>query len=409
LAVLFLLVALNSMDRLAVGLVLQSIKSDLHLSDAQLGLLTGMAFALFYSVMGIPIARWADRGNRIAIISLATFLWAVALALSGLARSFQQLLLIRVGVAVGEAGVVPPAHSLIPDYFARAERPRAVSVFMLGGAFGVLLGYFVAGWLNQFYGWRETFVLIGLPGVVLAAVTWFTLEEPRRGSTRAVASVPAGRAVRELWHNRTYRHLTLSFALICFFGSGVLQWQPTFFLRTYGLDTGELGTWLALLHGVGGMLGSYLGGALASRFAAGDERRQLALAAVTYSCFAALAASIYLTPSRNLAFALTGASAVGAALITAPVFATIQTLVPERMRAFSIALIYLCANLVGLGLGPLVVGFLSDALRPLYGESSLRYALLAMCPGYVWAAWHLWRSSRYVMNDMGRLHAGVYS
>ncbi len=408
LTVLLLILAFNYVDRLAVGLVLQDLKSDLRLSDTQLGLLTGIAFALFYSVMGIPIARWADRGNRVAIISITTALWSVAVALCGFAASFLQLMLIRVGVAVGEAGCVPPAHSLIADYFAREERARAVARYMLGTPLSMMIGYFLAGWLNQLYGWRLTFMFIGLPGLLLTALAWFTLKEPRRSAAASHPSVPEA-TLREvmvvLWANRTFRHLLFCFSIVAFFGNGILQWQPAFFIRSFGLTTGELGTWLAAIYGIGGAVGLYAGGALASRRAAGNERLQLSSAAVAYCGFAILAASVYLTSNRYLAFGLTGIGAVGAAAITGPLFATIQTLVPEHMRATSIALMYLFANLIGMGLGPLATGALSDTFRPLFGEESLRYALLALCPGYLWAAWHLRRASRTVMSDLGEVGA----
>src|SRR5688500_18999239 len=179
LAVLLVVLASNYVDRLALGLLLQDIKVDLSLSDTQLGLLSGIAFALFYSVMGIPIARWADRGNRVLIISATASLWSVMVALCGFAGSFIQLLLIRIGIAVGEAGCIPPAHSLIADHFSRAERPRAVSIYMLGTPISIIIGYFLAGWLNELYGWRATFVILGLPGVAIAALAWLTLREPR--------------------------------------------------------------------------------------------------------------------------------------------------------------------------------------------------------------------------------------
>jgi predicted MFS family arabinose efflux permease len=181
LAVLLVILAFNYVDRLALGLLLQDIKVDLDLSDTQLGLLSGIAFALFYSVMGIPIARWADRGNRVTIITITTGLWSAAVALCGVAGSFLHLLLIRIGVAVGEAGCIPPAHSLIADYFTRAERPRAVARYMLGTPLSFVIGYFLAGWLNELYGWRATFLLLGLPGLGLAALAW--LKSARRSGT----------------------------------------------------------------------------------------------------------------------------------------------------------------------------------------------------------------------------------
>src|SRR5258708_1391950 len=191
LAVLLVILAFNYTDRCALGIVLQDIKGDLKLSDTQLGLLSGIAFALFYSVMGIPIARWADRGNRVSIIAITCALWSAMVVLSGVAAGFTQLLVIRIGVAVGEAGCIPPAHSLIADYFTRGERPRAFSIYMLGGSLSAAFGYFGAGWLNQFYGWRITFMLIGLPGLVLAALAWFTLREPRREKQASQVSAPS--------------------------------------------------------------------------------------------------------------------------------------------------------------------------------------------------------------------------
>lgn len=414
LTVLLVILAFNYVDRLALGLVLQDIKSELALSDTQLGLLSGIAFALFYSVMGIPIARWADRGNRVTIISLTAALWSVMVALCGMAASFVQLLLIRIGVAVGEAGCIPPAHSLIADHFTRAERPRAVAIYMLGGPLSVVIGYFLAGWLNEFYGWRAMFVMLGAPGLVVAALAWFTLREPRRRNPKLEAasfaqpktttSSPTQPSLKEvwvtLWANSTFRHLLFSFSVISFFGAGIFQWQPAFFIRSYGMKTGELGTWFASIYGLGGMVGTYLGGELASRYAANNERLQLQAMAVAFAGFGVLSFFIYLSSNQYLAFALLGLASVGVYTTTGPLFATIQTLVPERMRAMSIALLYLFANLIGMGLGPLAAGALSDAFRPWVGEESLRYALLILCPGYFWGGWHLWQGSRTVSRDL---------
>lgn len=412
LTVLLTVLAFNYVDRLALGLLLQAIKVDLDLSDTQLGLLSGIAFALFYSVMGIPIARWADRGNRVAIISLTTALWSVMVALCGAAGSFLQLLLIRIGVAVGEAGCVPPAHSLIADHFTRAERPRAVAIYMLGGPLSLVIGYFLAGWLNELYGWRMTFALLGLPGLGLAALAWFTLTDPRveaatnksppqPNDTASSSGQPNLKEVyATLWANITFRHLLLCFSVMVFLSFGIWHWAPAFFVRSYGLETAELGLWFAVTWGVGGLIGTYWGGELASRYAAGNERLQLVVMAVVYSSFAFISACIYLSRNQYLALALMGLAAVGGATITGPLFATIQTLVPPRMRAISIAAIYLFANLIGMGFGPLAAGALSDALRPHFGEESLRYALLFLCPVYLWAGWHLWQASRTVTRDL---------
>jgi predicted MFS family arabinose efflux permease len=417
LTILMVVLAFNSVDRLALGLVLQNIKTDLQLSDTQLGFLTGIAFAIFYSVMGIPIARWADRGNRVRIISLTTAIWSAAVCLCALAGNFAQLLLIRIGVAVGEAGCIPPAHSLIADHFQRAERPRAVARYMLGGPLSAVIGFFVAGWLNELYGWRMTFAILGAPGLALAVLTRLSLREPRTQSpasheSAGIADVgrngitpsSATPSMREvfvtLWANATFRHLLLCFSVKSFFTYGIAKWQPAFFIRTHGLGTGELGTWLAVIYGVGGLVGTYWGGEWASRHAANNERLQLAAMAVLYCIFAVLFALVYLAPNRYWAFGFLSLAVVGMTMVSGPLFGTLQTLVPDRMRAVSIAIIYLFANLIGMGLGPLAAGALSDTLRPWAGQDSLRYALLALSPAYFWGAWHLWRASRTVTRDL---------
>jgi MFS family permease len=414
LTVLLVLQAFNGVDAIALGLVLQNIKLDLSLSDTQLGLLSGIAFALFYSVMGMPIARWADRGNRVAIISLTAGLWSIMMALCGKATNFTQLLLIRAGLAVGESGCMPPAQSLIADYFSRSERPRALAVFLLGGSVSTLIGYFLAGWLSELYGWRMMFLMLGLPGLVPAILAWLTLKEPRRRmqttspgiESRGHAVIPASyqpsirHVCTTLLTKRTFRHIILCFSVMTFFGSGILQWQPAFLIRSYGLKTGELGTWFAVIYGFGSMLGTYVGGELASRLATNNERLQLRATALVYSCFSIISALIYIVPNYHLAFALMALAAVAGSAANGPLFATIQAIVPDRMRAVAIATIYLFANLIGWGIGPLAAGALSDLLRPWAGEESLRYALLALCPGYFWGGWHLWQASKSVNGDL---------
>jgi len=418
LAVLLAVLAFNLVDRVAVGILLQGIKRDLVLSDTQLGFLTGIAFAMFYSVMGIPIARWADRGNRVLIIGVTTALWSVAVALCGVAESFIQLLSLRICVAVGEAGCIPPAHSLIADYFTRAERPRAVARYMLGYPLSATIGYFLAGWLNQLYGWRLTFVALGVPGLALAAFAGFTLQEPRTRRRPGVDNPASGLAasphsvmsdsdhptLREvsvaLLSNATFRHLLLGYSIMSFFGYGITQWKPAFFMRSYGLDTGPVGIWFAVIYGVSGLLGTHWGGALASRRAARNERLQLRSIGIAYAVFGIVSAGIYLSPNPYLAFALLALSLLGIYTTYGPLFAVIQTLVCPRMRAISIAIVYLFANLVGMGLGPLAAGALSDALQPAFGDESLRYALLALSPGFAWAGWHVWWASRSVTRDL---------
>jgi len=401
LCVLLAIMAFNLVDRQAVGIVLQDLKHDLHLSDTELGLLSGIAFAAFYSVMGIPIARWADRGNRVAIISITCALWSVAVALCATAGSFLQLLAIRVGAAVGEAGCIPPAHSLIADEFPRAERPRAFARYMLGGPASVVIGNSLAGWLNQLYGWRLTFVALGVPGVLLAVVAAVSLKEPRSQHASPPERGPELRKVAgTLWGNKTFVHLLLAFAVMFFFSYGVWQWVPAFFMRSHGLRTGEIGTWFAIAWGGGGLLGTYWGGELAARHAPDNEQRQLRAIAVLVTVVGVLVSGIFIARSHYLAFALMAVAAIGWSATYGPLFAAIQAVVQAEMRAVSIAILFLFANLIGMGIGPLAAGMISDALAPWAGSESLRYALLCLSPGYLWGAWHLWRASRTVAHDL---------
>jgi len=407
LAVLMTVLAFNSVDRLALGLVLQDLKRDLSLSDSELGFLGGIAFTLFYSLMGIPIARWADRGNRIIIIAGTTTLWSVMVAMYGLATNFWQLFVLRVGTAVGESGCTPPALSLIADRFGPVERPRAIARYLLGGSLSVVVGYFVAGWLNEYVGWRLTFLLLGLPGIVPAALAIFTLRDPRTSQAPNRARTAISRAddsmvgvFKTLWRIPTLRYLLAAFAVSAFFFSGIMQWQPTFFIRTYGFKTGELGTWLSLIYGVGGMLGLYLGGTLASHRFADGERGQLRLLTIIYTVVAAVSPVIYLSANQYMSFGLLALTTIAQATINAPLFAAILALVPERTRATAVSLIYLVANLIGVGLGPWAAGVASDALHAWAGSNSLRYTLLSMCPGYLFVGLMLLKGSSTVTSDL---------
>jgi MFS family permease len=401
LCVLLAIMAFNLVDRQALGIVLLDLKRDLHLSDTQLGLLSGISFAAFYSVMGIPIARWADRGNRILIISLTCALWSVAVVLCATAGTFIQLLLIRIGAAVGEAGCVPPAHSLIADEFAREERPRAFARYMLGGPLSVVIGNSLAGWLDEHYGWRITFVVLGLPGVFLAILAASSLKEPRLKKARVLQAEPKlAEVAATLWRNKTFLHLLFAFAIMFFFSYGVWQWVPAFFMRSHGLRAGEIGLWFAIAWGGGGLTGTYLGGEIAARYAKGMERRQLRAIAVLVTSVGLLITGIFIVKSPYAAFGLMAVAATGWSATYGPLFACIQAVVPAGMRAVAIALLFLFANLVGMGLGPLAAGIISDALASWAGADSLRYALLILSPGYLWGALHLWLASRILNRDL---------
>lgn len=401
------MLTLNGLDNNALGLVLPSIKKALQLTDTELGVLTGIAFSLFYSTVGVQIGRSADRGNRVAILAVTSVLRGVMVMLVGATQSFAQLLIVRVGAAVGEAGCVPAAYSLIGDYFTREERPRAIANFLLGNSLSLMLGYVLAGWLSYHYGWRATFACIGLASVVVAPAVWFTLAEPRRtNSPSANVSVRgedlAGmlQVIPVLWRNRTFRTLVAVLSLNWFFGIGIAVWLPSFFARSFGLGIERIGLYLSLVYGVGGLIGTYCGGYLASRYAPKNERLQLWTLAGFNAAYGVVSAFIYLSTDSFVSITLLAVAVGIGALQSGPLFAAIQTVTPERVRAVSISVIYLFANLLGAGLGPLAVGALSDVLHPYFGAESLRYALLAMCPGFIAGCLLYWRASRSVAADV---------
>jgi MFS transporter, Spinster family, sphingosine-1-phosphate transporter len=294
-----------------------------------------------------------------------------------------------------------------------------VARYQLGGPLSSLVSFLLGGWLNELYGWRLTFVILGLPGLALSVLARCFLSEPRcaktvtraRGHPARMASQSDSEepsspnpslqdVIATLWANITYRHLLICNSLVCFFAAGLGAWLATFFIRSFGLTTAELGIWFTVVFGLGGVLGMYWGGEWAVRYAQNNERLQLKSMAVMYCCFSVISTFTYLSSNKYVAFALLGLGALSIGTAGGPLLAMIQALVPERMRAVSIAILLLAGNLFGSGLGPLAVGALSDTLRPRFGQESMRYALMAVYPGYLWAAWHFWRASRTVTGDL---------
>jgi MFS family permease len=420
LVVLSAIAGLIAAETSALGLVAQALKHDFSLTDTELGLLTGFAFALFYALAGLAIARWADRGDRVAIISLSMTAWGILLAACGAATSFLQILLLRVGIGIGEAGCVPVIQSLIADNFNRVERLRANALFFaLVTGINELVGFAVAGWLNEVYGWRVMFVSLGLPGLAIAILAWFSLREPRRegvcnsilaaergtfyrrkARTGAPAPARLTKSLTVLWSNTTFRRLMLFWTVWAFVNLGLFRWMAVYFVRRYGLHTGELGVWFACVFGVCGVVAPLIGGAWSSRYAANNEPLQLRVVAAICCVLSVLSPFIYLVHNHYFAFGLLGAYATLSNMFIGTLYSILQTIVPEAMRASATAILMLMANLIGDGLGPLATGALSDLLSVRFGEESLIYASLAMCPGFVLAAWCLWQASHSVGRDL---------
>jgi MFS family permease len=379
LGVLFACYVFNWVDRNVLAILLGPIKAELGVSDTAMGLLSGLAFALFYTILGIPIARWADLGNRRSILALGIALWSAMTVVCGLARSFGALALARVGVGVGEAAGSPSSHSLISDYFPPARRGRALSVYAMGNYAGHFVAFVIGGWVNEHYGWRTTFFVMGVPGLLLALLVRFTVREPPRGGFDGAAGSQPRASLREvvrfLGRQRSYLFINLGGALNALVGYGFGIWGPTFFMRVHGMGTAEVGLWLGWLSPLGGLTGTLAGGLLIDRLAGRDGRWYLWIP--TVSALASVPVSVLLLlGGKGLALALYGPHALFFALYIGPMFAAMQGVAPPRMRAITVAIHLLIVNLLGLGAGPLVVGALNDFLNAEYGASAVRYSLL---------------------------------
>jgi MFS family permease len=405
LAMLVVVYVFNFLDRQIVTILAEPIKMDLGLSDTQIGLMTGLAFAAFYTVLGIPIARLADRANRVTIISVALVVWSGMTALCGLAQNFVQLLAARIGVGVGEAGCSPPAHSLIADYFPPEQRASALSIYALGIPIGSILGLLAGGWVAEFWGWRTAFFVVGIPGVLLAIVFKLSVREPIRGMSDAKAPVageqlPLGLTVRTLLANRTMVHLAMGGALTSFVGYGLGQWLPAMFIRIHGLGVGETATYFGLVLGVASAVGTVIGGAIADRFAARDRRVYAWLpAAGVLVAFPFFVVGLMMN-QPYLAIAVLITPYLLNSLWLGPTFGTIQNLAPMRMRALASAILLFILNIIGLGFGPLLVGVLSDLLLGTFGGESLRYSILISTVFYFWAGAHFLLAARSIRQDL---------
>ncbi len=407
LGVLLVTFTCNYIDRQVLAILLPAIKKDLSLSDSQLGFLTGLAFAIFFVGMGIPAGRLADRVNRRNLIATAIAVWSLMTAACGFAQNFAQLALARVGVGIGEAGCTPPSHSLISDYFPQERRAMALSVYSTGIAIGILIGFLAGGWINQWFDWRTAFVAVGLPGVLLAVVVRLTLREPKRGGHDPAGdstTVPTfGAVARHLWAKPSYRHFILGGGLTSLAYFGVMQWAPSFFDRSHHLTSGEIGSWLAPIMGIAGGAGTLTGGKLVERFARKDVRWTMWWPAIAGGASLPFMAAVFLWPATKPALALMAAPVFLFSIHLGPLGGAIQGLSEIRMRGVAVAVSLFITNVIGLGLGPLAIGLASDFLRPLAGEDSLRYALLAVAlPTTAWATGHFLWGARTLAADLAR-------
>lgn len=410
LTILVIAYTFNFIDRQILGILVEPIRLELGVGDTAMGLLTGLAFAAFYTLMGIPIARYADRANRRNLIAIAVGIWSLFTAAQGLAQNYWQLLVFRMGVGVGEAGCSPPSHSILSDYYPANQRATALGVYSLGIPVGILFGFFVGGWINEWFGWRVAFFVVGTPGILLALLIRFTVREPDRGmSERRATAVrdaqqPAFSTVlRYLLGRRSFIHMALGGGIAAFVGYGLLSWAAAFLARSHGMTSGEIGTWLGLIFGIPGGIGILFGGRLADALGERDQRWYLWIVAVALAIAVPAGIGVFLSDSASVALLFLVIPVMLGNFYQATTFAQTQTLVGLRMRSVAAAILLFIINIVGLAFGPSVVGMVSDLLAPHYGAHSLRWALLICSMGNLWAAFHYWRAGVHFPGDLKRV------
>jgi len=386
LAVLFIVYVFNFMDRQVLSIVLEDIKKDIELSDSYMGFLAGFAFSFMYTFAGIPIARYADRASRRNVITVGLLVWTSFTAATGLVASFGQLFAARIGVGIGEAAGSPPSHSLISDYFPVERRATALSIYGMGVYIGIAAAMIFGGYIAENFGWRTVYKIIGLAGIPLAALVWFTVRELPRGfsdrsegePTEVAPQPPLVEALMAILRIRSLMLIIAGTAVQSLAGYGLMVWGAPFMIRVHEMSRVDVGLALGLIFGVAGCAGVYVGGRLSDHFGQRDETWYMKLPAVQAALGIPFLVGFLLAPSPALSLACFAPFYFIANMYIGPMFAMTQGLVPPSMRATASAINLFIVNLVGLGLGPWLMGYLNDALAAQYGDISIRYSLLSV-------------------------------
>jgi len=397
LTLLMLAYTLSMGDRMILSILFPDIKAEFGLTDTQLGLLGGISFALFYATMGLPIARLSDQYSRKRIIITSLVVFSLMTAFSGLAAGFISLLILRIGVGIGEAGVNPASHSIIADYFPPQRRAFAMAILMLGGSLGMMLGFVGGGFIAEAYNWRIALVSVGVPGLFLAVVMARSLREPARGTYETEAPPPPPpilTTAAAMWANPAMRHLIAGSVVAGLVGYGFTQWLPTFFIRAHDLSQSQTGMLMAVLFGISGAIGALVAGKWFDRLSIrGFQYGMRMLAIVPFFTIPFFIMGL-LADNLTTAILLFIIPGFAANYVIGPTIAMIQTLSPVHMRAVSSAIKMLCLNLIGMGIGPLLVGLLSDLLTPRYGGDALAVGLAYFTLVGLWGSLHFWLCGR---------------
>lgn len=409
LAMLILVYTFNFIDRQIIGILAGPIKAELGLSDTQLGLMGGLAFALFYTALGIPIAWVADRTSRTWIITGALALWSGFTALCGFAQSFWQLFLCRLGVGVGEAGGVAPSYSLIADYFPPHERARALGVYSFGIPAGSALGIFLGGWIATIVDWRMAFIVVGIAGVAMAPLFRLTVREPKRGELDAAPKAAApephasfGEALAILGKKPSFWALSFGAASCSIMGYGLFFWLPSFFQRTYGMSLMDASVFFGSIVLIGGMIGIWVGAWLGDKAGPGNPAAYARIPAIAFLLAAPCYAAGVLSSWLPLTFVLFLVPQALGLTWLGPIVTAVQHLVAPNMRTTASAIFLFIINLIGIGFGTLFLGALSDMLNARFGDESLRYAILTGLIFYLVSAALFWFGARRLAQDWHR-------
>ncbi len=397
----------NFIDRQILAILLPAIRDEFQVGDTILGFLTGTAFALFYVTLGIPIAQLADRWNRRNLVALSLAVWSGMTALSGFAANIVHLTLARIGVGIGEAGCSPPAHSMIADYYPPEQRSTAMGFYTLGISAGIMFAYLAGGWVVQNIGWREAFLIVGVPGLLLAVLFRFTVAEPRRGESENrnhSGDRPSLIAVlRFLLARPSFINMSFAAGLSAFVGYSVVNFFPSFVVRSFDMNVAQLGVWLGLIIGLAGGLGFFGGGYLTDRLSKGGRRQGFRFLALIGVVSAVFYAGVFFAATSTVSLVLLVIPTILSNFYLAPVLAQTQSLVSLPMRAVASAIVLLVINVIGLALGPLFTGILSDYLSGSFGNESMRWALLTVTSILLpWSGWHYLRAGRTIDADLAR-------
>jgi MFS family permease len=385
LALLLLAYIFNFLDRQILGILAPAIKAGLHLSDTEFGAIGGLAFALLYALLGVPLAYLADRTSRSAVVAGSLAVWSGFTALCGVATGYWQLFLFRLGVGVGEAGGVAPSYALIADYFPPARRARALAIFSLGVPIGLGSGSFIGAYLAEWFGWRSAFLIMGIAGILLAPIVKYVVRDLPR-PTPPAGAVPLMQVFPLVARKPTFWLMAFAASMSSLCGYGLAVWTPSVLIRSYHIDLITTGNFLASLLIIGGCTGVFMGGWLADRLGAMDKGWYAKLPTIAWLITAPTFALGLMVPSLWLAWPLLLIPNALNILWLGPVVTAVQHLVPQPMRATASASFLFINNLIGLGVGPLLIGGISDALKSTYGAESLRYAAVGCTAFYLVAA-----------------------